>query len=311
MEALSWLNGKGKTSYRGRRGLLRTRLIISFIWVGLLLASSVAIAVSGAPQKWSELLLNHSAAAKETTKQQNDTIKTEIPSDPVKSDITKDSPKAQTETDKAVAASATPKPATPKPATPKAPVNAKVSFKDCAFIGNSITQSLQLFSLAKDADIYAERGIMVSHYDSKAFIKTQKGKITIKQALQKKQYKKVYIMLGMNELGWSYESEFVKKYGILVDGIKKEQPKAKIFIQSVLPVTAEKSEKDKIYNNEKVNRYNALLKQLAEDKKVTFLDVAASLAQADGTLPKEASSDGIHLLKPYCELWVDYLAKNS
>ena len=52
---------------------------------------------------------------------------------------------------------------------------------------------------------------------------------------------------------------------------------------------------------------NAALKELAQEENVKFIDAREVLAQADGSLPYEAASDGIHLTKSYCEIWGDWL----
>ena len=46
-------------------------------------------------------------------------------------------------------------------------------------------------------------------------------------------------------------------------------------------------------------------------KKVKYLDVQTVLVNSEGYLPEEASSDGIHLGKSYCEKWLEYLKNNS
>ena len=41
--------------------------------------------------------------------------------------------------------------------------------------------------------------------------------------------------------------------------VRDAQPDAQIYIQSILPVSTEKSQKDKIYNNEKITQFNDCL----------------------------------------------------
>lgn len=38
------------------------------------------------------------------------------------------------------------------------------------------------------------------------------------------EFGKVYIMLGMNELGWVYESVFKEDYGKIIDKIREIKP---------------------------------------------------------------------------------------
>ena len=45
--------------------------------------------------------------------------------------------------------------------------------------------------------------------------------LTVAEALQQADYSKVYIMLGLNELGWVYESKFAEDYGRIIDVIRE------------------------------------------------------------------------------------------
>lgn len=100
---------------------------------------------------------------------------------------------------------------------------------------------------------------------------------------------------------------FIQKYGELVDEVKKLQPEATVYIQSILPVSKTKSDRDKIYNNTRIDQYNELIKEMAEKKEVVYLNVAEAVGLNDGALPEEASTDGVHLNKEYCLKWLDYL----
>lgn len=202
---------------------------------------------------------------------------------------------------------------------PKAPAGAVVPasdpvddtyFKDAAFIGDSRTEGLMLYT-GLDATFYTAKGLMVNTFFTKPVVRKGEDKVTIPEAMEDQQFGKVYIMLGINELGWSYSSVFKKTYGDLIDKVRELQPGAVIYIQSLLPVTREKSEADAIYNNPKIQEYNELLLELAKEKQVCYLNVQESVALDNGALPKEASTDGIHLDKPYCEKWLDYLKSHT
>ena len=44
---------------------------------------------------------------------------------------------------------------------------------------------------------------------------------------------------------------------------------------------------------------------------VYYIDTGAAVADASGCLPEEAAIDGIHLKKPYCDKWLDYLKTHT
>lgn len=184
-------------------------------------------------------------------------------------------------------------------------------FDDAAFIGDSRTEGFMMYTDLKNAAFYTSKGLMVNTFFTKPVIRQGDKKLTIPQAMEGKTFGKVYIMLGINELGWSYSPAFKKTYGDLIDKVRELEPGAVIYIQSILPVTKEKSDSDPIYNNAKIGEYNALLRELAEEKGVCYLNVQESVGLDGGALPKEAGADGIHLNKAYCEKWLDYLKTHT
>lgn len=197
----------------------------------------------------------------------------------------------------------TPNATAPSEAPSKVPSN---YFDDALFIGNSRTEGLMLYADLGDATFLAHKGLMVDTAFTKKFVKSGSDRITVVEALKRGHYGKVYVMLGMNELGWAYDTIFIQKYGELVDAIRAAQPDAEICLQSILPVTATKSNSDPIYNNSKIESYNRLIQQLATEKGARYLNVAEAVG-ADGVLPEEGATDGVHLKPTYCEKWASYL----
>ena len=76
-------------------------------------------------------------------------------------------------------------------------------FADALFIGDSRTDGLRLYSGIKGADFYCYKGLTVFEMDDRAVVELDGGKYTVEQALEKgPQYAKIYISLGINELGY-------------------------------------------------------------------------------------------------------------
>ena len=184
-------------------------------------------------------------------------------------------------------------------------------FDDAVFIGNSRTEGLKKFSGLSNATFITEVGLTVSSiftdycdisggYRSRAF-----------DALAGMSFSKVYIMLGMNELGWVYESVFKDDYGKIIDKIREINPDAVIYIQSIIPVSKWKDSSNDVYTNANVERLNSQLRDLADEKEVHYLDVAGALMDSEGYLPYEATGDGVHLEPPYCVKWTDYLRTHT
>lgn len=191
--------------------------------------------------------------------------------------------------------------------------NKQVKFdSSVAFIGDSRTQGLIMYNGLKEVQDYSYIGLMVDTAITKKFVQTNNGeKITLLEDMKDKNIKSVYIMLGVNELGWSYPEVFKAKYKELINKIRKIKPDCKIYIQSIIPMTKSKSTSDNIFNNENVEKFNKLIQEVAKEEKVIYLDVKSALIDSEGYLPEEASTDGIHLDIDYCEKWLNYLKNNS
>lgn len=177
-----------------------------------------------------------------------------------------------------------------------------------AFIGDSRTQAFLMYAGLKDVVDYTNVGLMVDTAITKKFITNKNGeKITIIEDLKTKDIDTIYIMLGVNELGWVYDSIFINKYEELIDLLTATKPNCEIIIQSIIPVTKTKSDSDAIYNNKKIYEYNNLIEEMAKKKNLEFINLSPILSDENGNLPEDASPDGIHLNKEYCLKWLNCL----
>lgn len=179
-------------------------------------------------------------------------------------------------------------------------------FEDAVFIGDSRTEGLRNYDGLGNATYYAVKGLMVNTVYTKEALLDGKNQ-TVMRALRGRKFGKVYIMLGINELGWSSMQMFADGYRKVVSDVKKAQPAAKIYLQSILPVSEKKSTQDPIYNNKKIGEYNQAISNIARENGVIFLRVSEAVQDPSGALPSSASSDGIHLNSQYCAKWCDYL----
>ena len=186
-------------------------------------------------------------------------------------------------------------------------------FDDAVFIGDSRTQGFILYSGLANTTAYAGKGLAVNKISTDAVVTENGQDYTVSQALENHsgEFKKVYLMFGVNELGWSYPEKFKESYQQVVEEVKVTQPDATIYVQSILPVSKEKSNSSDVYNMERVNLFNGLLQEMAEEEGVIYLDVASSVTDSEGYLPEDASTDGVHLNKAYCQIWLQYLEEHT
>ena len=185
-------------------------------------------------------------------------------------------------------------------------------FDSAVFLGDSRTEGLALYSGLKTGRFYTAVGATVESVFSKKNFETEGGeKVPLLDAAAAQECDKVYIMLGINELGWSKSKTFHDQYAKLIDRVREDHPEAKIVLQSIPPVSAMQEAKKTYVNNARISGYNEIIRALAEEKQCYFLDVAACLTGEDGLLPKDLNFDGIHLNPAGCKIWLNYLRTHS
>lgn len=179
-------------------------------------------------------------------------------------------------------------------------------FDDCAFIGNSRVLDLKNYGLAEN--VYASVGLTV---DTVFTEKASGSSVVIIDELKGKHFKRVFLMFGDNECGWPNTSVFIKRYAKVIAAVRERVPEAEIYLQSVLPISRAADAKNEYgCNNAAIKKVNEAIKQLAKDEGVRYINPAASMTDSQGFLPDEAASDGVHLRKKYCRIWLNYLADN-
>lgn len=185
----------------------------------------------------------------------------------------------------------------------------KDDFSDACFIGDSRTLGLGLNCDKAKADFYASQGLNISSALTDQVIELQNGNMgTVLEAVAQREYKRIFVMFGINELGWPYPENFVEKYEELIEGIKAAQPNATIYVQSILPVAASAVNNDAVFTNENINAFNAYVEQAANETGVNYLDINGYFKDNSGMLPEDAAADGIHFVRDYCLKWIDLLA---
>ena len=181
-------------------------------------------------------------------------------------------------------------------------------FADVLFLGDSRTHGLQLYGGLTEGTYFHAVGATVESVFSKATQELENGtKVPMVEALAGQECKKVYVMLGVNELGWPLAEKFREQFSLLVDRIREELPDAEVVIQSILPVSAKQDAKKTYVNNGRIVTYNTLLEELAQEKKCPYLNVAEAVVDETGCLRPELTSDGVHLNIAGSKEWVAYL----
>ena len=183
-------------------------------------------------------------------------------------------------------------------------------FADSCFIGHSLVNGMSMSFGLSATDFYAINGasakymlsydgfkLKTTHTDESGNTVADTG--TLDSALSANTYKKVYIMLGVNEIGSEayHRQTFSTNMAALIDLVRKSQPNATIYIISLSPVSQKCSESRASVNRDNILDFNTILKQLCKDKSTYYLNVFDLLCNSNGFLSDSACmSDGIHLL---------------
>lgn len=189
-------------------------------------------------------------------------------------------------------------------------VNKTESAGNSLFIGDSRTVGLMEYSQMKDTDFFSNVGMSVYNIHNKPVSVPEVGKVSLSELLKNKKYSKIYVMLGINEIGYPFNNT-VSEYNKLLQFIRKQQPDAKIFVEANLHVTKSRSDCDDIINNKAINRLNAALSELADENSMYYIDANTIFDDKDGNLSADKSEDNAHLYAKYYKEWGDWIAQQT
>ena len=188
--------------------------------------------------------------------------------------------------------------------------NTNTYMGDALFIGDSRTVGLMEYSGIDGADYFCTVGMSVYNIHKKPVSVPNVGKVTLTELLNSKKYGKIYIMLGINEVGYKF-SNTIEKYSELIEFVKSKQSDAVIFIQANLHVTKSRSDSDKVVNNTAINGLNAELAKLADGKSKFYLDANILFDDKTGGLSSDKSEDSTHLYAKYYSEWGKWIIRQT
>lgn len=119
----------------------------------------------------------------------------------------------------------------------------------------------------------------------------------------------VFLLIGVNDLmaGASPEA-MAADHAALVGELRRRLPRARLVIESLLPIRDELIARDEPLATPTVQRANQLLARNAAAAGADWLDLTAALADRSGQLDPPYSSDGLHLSGAGYRAWAAALA---
>lgn len=201
-------------------------------------------------------------------------------------------------------------------------------FDDAVFVGDSVSVRLSMYEASADrlgkaqfltaSSLSATNALWdVSDHSVHPTYNGKKQKVEDSIA-QMQGIKKVYIMLGMNDIASVGLNTGIKNFELLCNKILEKSPNVQIYVQSVTPIiNGSKSysyEEGKL-NNMTIYRYNVALSALAKKRGWYFVNVAEVMLDGNGYLNPDYCGDpefmGLHFSSAGCKVWVDYLLTHT
>lgn len=184
-------------------------------------------------------------------------------------------------------------------------------FDDAVFIGDSRTRSLQLYSGLNNTTFLADTGLTIYTVLDKQMTASTGEKTTVRNYLTSHQFRKIYLMLGVNELGTGTTESFVASYSEVLQTIQELQPDALIYLQAILNISQSKQNEGTYINNDTIHERNELLKTLADNQHIYWLDANPAICDENGYLIETYTFDGVHLQAKYVPIWVSWLEEHA
>ena len=205
---------------------------------------------------------------------------------------------------------------------PKEPVDLVQFFSESAFIGDSVTLALRNYCITNTvigrptflcAGSYAVRHAIVDPDPGNQNIVSityQNTAMRPEDALKASGVKRVFIMLGMNDIAFGVDYT-MNNWKTLIKNIRSECPDIEIYIQSATPIHANNDKDGYKLNNANMDIYNQKLEAFCAENDCYFVSIAPLLKDENGDLANSYCSDpnsqGCHLTQAGVLVWIQAL----
>lgn len=170
-----------------------------------------------------------------------------------------------------------------------------ITSTDIVFLGNSITDGGEWAELFGDCRI-KNRGISGD---------IAEGVYDRLDAVLKGKPAKIFMMIGINDVARGTSADtIVGRIVRIMEKVAKESPRTKLYIESVLPVNDCYGKfRGHTSRGKVVEEINRLLKEEAQERQLTYIDLYSRFCNEEGKMNPEYSNDGLHLLGKGYLLW--------
>lgn len=173
------------------------------------------------------------------------------------------------------------------------------------FIGDSISTGLLNYGFLNADQVFAAIGL-----NPDSALTEEIDGVTAAEKAGALKPKRIYIMLGSNGLAYMGNTYMTQKMHELVDLLREASPDSYIYILSIPPVTKE-HENEGQETMAMITGYNKLLKDLADEIGVVYLNLCAELENSAGYFSDAyAEADGMHFLSAAYKKMLSFIQKS-
>lgn len=179
-------------------------------------------------------------------------------------------------------------------------------FDDVLFIGDSRTYGLKSWARSGNADYFCDVGASVFNIQKKELSDINFSTQTLASLLSTKTYGKIFINLGLNEIGYP-TSSVTSAYKRLVTLVREKQPDAIIILQGIMSVTPGKASQATYFSPQSIANLNSKIAANANGKDIFYVDCNEYLADSDGYLYTSLTNDGYHPTGNGYRIWRSWI----
>lgn len=186
-------------------------------------------------------------------------------------------------------------------------------FDDAVFIGDSRIVGMNDYSGLTNATFFAKTGLTIYNLLDDQFVKDpDSGRdVSVSYMMQHYNYGKIYLMVGINELGTGGTQRFQDAYKKVLKSFRKWQPDAVIYVQSIMGVSPSKDQSDSVFNNTNIRDKNYAVSKLTDGIHIFYLNIQEIYEDKHHNLAQELTFDDVHLYAQHYDKWVKYLKKHA
>ncbi len=207
-----------------------------------------------------------------------------------------------------------PKPVpTPEPEPEPTPVFQQVYesyFTDALFIGDSRTDGLRLYAPFEGADYFCTTGMSVLKCLDQSVDVEGVGTVTLAQLLQQRDYGKIYISLGINDVGYDHTS-LADSFEDIYRFVREQEPDAIVYIMASMHVAKNRAIHEPMFESDNVDHMNHLFAALADGIHSFYIDENEIFDDNEGYLNADYTGDNVHLYAKHYADWDEWLCKNA